>query len=57
MSKEFKALLRKAKDEVIKIESRAEMSIDILNKIAFKHKPSNDDIKEIQRVIRILKGL
>jgi len=32
------------------------MSIDILEKIVFKHKPSKEDIDDIRKVIRILEG-
>jgi len=53
---EIKEILRKAKDEALKIEARAEMSIDILEKIVFKHKPSKEDIDDIRKVIRILEG-
>ena len=56
MSKQFKEVLRKAKDEVLRIEARSEMSIDILKKIVFKSKPSKEDIEDIRKVIRILEG-
>lgn len=47
--------LRKAKDECIKIEARAELCIDILEKIVWKNKPTPDDMQQIRKVIEILK--
>lgn len=48
--------IRKSKDEALKIEARAEICIDILEKIVWKNKPTPDDMQQIRKVIEILKG-
>ena len=52
----FKEILRKARDEGIKIEARAEASLKIIEGIVWKNKPSTDDINRLKEVIKLLKG-
>lgn len=51
----FKQALKNVRNYGLKLEARAELSIDILSKIVYKNKPTPDDIKEIKKVINLLK--
>lgn len=53
----FKETITKARDHGYKIESRSEMAIGILEKIAFKQKPTSEDMREIRRAIVVLKDI
>jgi hypothetical protein len=52
----MKTYITKLKDEAIRIETRAEICIEILQSIVFKRKPGEDDIQKIKKVIQILEN-
>jgi hypothetical protein len=52
----MKYLIRKLKDEQIRIEFRSQKVIDILKQIAYKNKPTLDDIGSIKKAIDILEN-
>jgi hypothetical protein len=56
MRKHTRDLIREAKDKAVKIEYRMETAVNILQKMSFKNKPSEDDMRDIRKVIKILKG-
>ena len=52
----MKHLIRKLKDEQIRIEFRSQKVIDILKQIAYKNKPTPGDIDSIKKAIDILEN-
>ncbi len=50
----MKHLIRKLKDEQIRIESRSEDAIKLLKTIIYKQKPNHNDIVKIQEAIKLL---
>ena len=52
----MKHLLKKLRDEQIRIELRSERVISILQQITYKQKPSREDIIELNKAIKILEN-
>lgn len=53
---EFKEKMQKAKDEKARIEFRVDESIKIIESMVWKQKPTPDDIKKLNEVLKLLKG-
>ena len=50
-------MIRKAKEDVSKIENRVRESILLLNSVTFKSKPGPGDIDTIKQAVKLLKGI